>query len=255
MNESWAEHGCAEIKAHYTFYPVPVAAALWCGIPEGQVQEELARCIAVKDAVLRHPTIECIEFRCRAIHDAIQNGELAVARENGVRATDYVRPDRRHVYLLELKAWMAEKFPTDKPPLLFDEIERGLHPHITVDSFREINSDRDSLKIKNALLSDEVEKLRKEKEVLLSEKGRLVEELKHQIKIDPRARSAYLTLIWSLSALMVDEKEPDKLIPVFKSRAKLNEALVDQYDHLPGIAKRTIEDKFAEANALVASLR
>jgi hypothetical protein len=254
MNESWTEHKCAEIKAHYTFYPVPVAAALWCGIPEDQVHEVLKRCVVVKDAVLRHPTIECIEFRCRAIHDAIQNGQLDVARENGVRATDHVRADRRHVYLLDLKAWMAEKFPTDKPPLLFDEIERSAHPHITADTYRAVKADRDALKSKNDLLTEELESLIKENELLRVEKSAFESQRRKERNVGERSEATYIVIIAGLLSLLTGKTSLGKPNSIFRNQTAIVNAFLKDPALASKVSQRTLDAKFAEANRCMGSL-
>jgi len=66
----------------------------------------------------------CLELKCRAIHEAINSGELPVCRENGVVVddNDHVAPARRHVRREDLKAWIAKKFPDDMPAFLLDKI-------------------------------------------------------------------------------------------------------------------------------------
>ena len=256
MTKNWSEHGCDEVKAHYTFYPVPVAAALWCGIPEDRVDEELKRCVSVDDlggAVLRHPDIKCIEYRCLAIHDAIRKRELPVARENGIRVNDHVTPARRHVYLLDLKIWMSEKFPTDKPPLLFDEIERSAHPHVTADTYRSVKADRDALKETNSQLIDEVTRIKKENSLLKDEQERLQTELAKTGNIDERSRATYLNIIGAFLALTLGESARGTPNSVFRNQSALINALVATYGHLPGISERNLQAKFVEAKTHLTS--
>jgi len=123
---------------------------LWCGVPPGQIEEELAKSTDHPSirGVRRHPYIPCLEPRCRVIQDAIDGGVLACTRENGkaVAAGELVAVERRHVSRDSLKAWIAQQFPGDKPAFLFDEVERSTHPAINADTFRAIQADRDALK-------------------------------------------------------------------------------------------------------------
>ena len=41
MKKPWENDSCEHVQSYYTLYPVPVAAALWCGIPTGEVDEHL----------------------------------------------------------------------------------------------------------------------------------------------------------------------------------------------------------------------
>jgi len=148
-SQAWANDSCEQVQSYYTLYPVPTAAALWCGIPAGEVQEHLQIAEQVHRAVFRHPYIPCLEPRCRAIHEAIEQGILLVSRESGKAfdgSTQHVAPERRHVSRSDLKEWIAREFPSDKPKFLFDEIERTTHTAINADSFRALQAERDALK-------------------------------------------------------------------------------------------------------------
>lgn len=99
--------------------------------------------------VLRHPSIRCLEPRCRVLQDAIDQGKLKVGRDGGqsflVSGSGHVAYSRRTLKREDLKAWIAETFPTDKPAFLFDEIERNTHTAINADAFRALQADRDAL--------------------------------------------------------------------------------------------------------------
>jgi hypothetical protein len=144
VKKPWENDSCEQVQSYFTIYPVPVAAALWCCIPAAEVQEHLNVSTQVYRAVYRHPYIRCLEPRCRAIHEAIESGALPVSRESGNVTTDHVAPERRHVSRQNLKEWIAKEFPGDKPPFLFDEIERNAHAAINADSYRALQADRDA---------------------------------------------------------------------------------------------------------------
>lgn len=151
MQNLWENDSCEHVKSYYTFYPVPIAAALWCGIPQVEIQEHLDASTEVKRAVFRHPYIACLEPRCRAIHDAIEKGLLLVSREDGKSingTTEHVAPDRRHVSRQHLKEWIGREFPADKPAFLFDEIERNTHPATNLDAYLSLKTESNSLRAK-----------------------------------------------------------------------------------------------------------
>jgi hypothetical protein len=149
MQKPWENDSCEHVKSYYTLYSVPIAAALWCGIPQVEIQEHLDASAQVKRAVFRHPYIACLEPRCRAIHDAIEKGLLLVSREDGksINGTaEHVAPERRHVSRQHLKEWIGREFPADKPAFLFDEIERNMHPATNLDAFLSLTAESDSLR-------------------------------------------------------------------------------------------------------------
>ena len=127
MTKPWETDSCEHVQSYYTIYPVPVAAALWCGIPPTDVEEHLNSATQVHRAIYQHPYIKFLEPRCRAIQEAIEKGILPVSRENGKPfdgSQKHVAPEHRHVTWQNLEEWVAHKFPSDKPAFLFDEIER-----------------------------------------------------------------------------------------------------------------------------------
>jgi hypothetical protein len=148
MKKPWEDESCDQVQSYYTVYPVPVAAALWCGIPPSEIQGHLEASTKLPHAVYRHPYIPCLEPRCRAIHEAIEKSALLVCRENGKsfdENTEHVAYDRRHVTRQNLKEWISKEFPSDKPAFLFDETERKTHAAFNADSFRALQADRDAL--------------------------------------------------------------------------------------------------------------
>ncbi len=176
MKNPWENDSCEHVQSYYTVYPVPVAAALWCGVPPDEIDEHLKIAILVHRAIYRHPYIKCLEPRCRAIHEAIEKGALQVSRENGKSfdgSTEHVAPERRHVTRQNLKEWIATEFPADKPAFLFDEIERKTHAAINADTFRALQADRDSLQARIEKAETWAKGMIAEKNALLGERDSL----------------------------------------------------------------------------------
>lgn len=128
MQQPWEIENSPTVRAHYTLYTIPQAAALWCEIPEDQlpgILEETRCCWIAEQEVLAwtHPKIAGIESRSRAISEAIKSGELVYVdrhgnRPSGVEAMFFPFEDR-HLYGKDLKAWLERAFPNEKPPFLF----------------------------------------------------------------------------------------------------------------------------------------
>jgi hypothetical protein len=148
---------CEQIKSFYAIYSIPHAALLWCDVPENQIDDHILKSTqtAVR-GVLSNPYIPCLEPKCRALHNAIDNGELPVCREKGVPVDEHVAPERRHVRREDLKFWIAKTFPDQKPIFLFDEKERASHPSINSDSFIALQADMNATKIENEKLKQKI---------------------------------------------------------------------------------------------------
>lgn len=247
MNKPWENDSCEAVQAYFTVYPVQVAAALWCGIPAGEVEENLAMTTQSARGIFRHPFIPCLEPRCRAIHDAIEKGLLPCSRENGRVVQEHVAPERRHVSRQHLKDWIAAQFPSDKPSFLFDEIERTTHAAINAESFRALQADRDALKTRVEKAKDEYLKLRVERDEILAEKNALAEQIQNPKNPGQRSETTYLNIIGAMVDLFMAKTPAGKSCSVFNSRSAVIDALVAANGNKPGISKRGLEEKFAAA--------
>lgn len=152
MTDSWKDDNCAAMRAHYAVYSVPHAAALWCGVPIKDIDIILDEVTQLSDSgfgrgVWKHPAVPCLEPRSRAIAEAIESSLLPHGREDAksVDENDHVAAERRHVFGRDLKKWLEEIFPNEKPAFLFDDIERNSHTAISADSYRALKADRDAL--------------------------------------------------------------------------------------------------------------
>lgn len=183
MSQPWETDNCNAIKAHYAVYSIPQAAALWCGIAEGQVSQILEEATVLSKtglgrSIWKHPNVPCLEFRCRAITEAIENGLLPHGREDGKSTNgQYVAHERRHFFGRDLKKWMEKEFPNEKPAFLFDDIERSSHTAISTDAYRSLKAEHDKLKMRLGNAKSEYKKLRQEKDEVESERSSLKSKL------------------------------------------------------------------------------
>ncbi len=242
----WETDSCEAVQAYFTVYPVPVAAALWCGIPPEDVEESLSISTQSSRGVYKHPYIRCLEPRCRAIHDAIEKGLLPCSRENGKVVEEHVANERRHVSRQHLKDWIAAQFPSDKPAFLFDEIERNTHAAISADSFRALQADRDALKARVEKAAEEYRKLKSERDALVAERDALAEQIKNPQDPGPRAQTTYLNIIGAMVAVVLGKSPAGKPNSVFNSQSAVIDQILAHYEGKPGISRRSLEEKFAE---------
>lgn len=251
MKKPWENDSCEQVQSYYTIYPVPVAAALWCGIPAAEVQEHLNTSTQVHRAVYRHPYIPCLEPRCRAIHEAIEKGALLVSRENGKSfdgKTDHVAPERRHVTRQNLKEWIAKEFPADKPAFLFDEIERKTHVAINADAFRALQADRDAAQAELERARKWAESQLQEMEAIRGERDSLRGMVDKANAPGGRSEKTYLNIIGGLVALMLGKSPAGKPQSSFENQGAIISAMLGHYGHIKGMGDSNLEKIMAEAN-------
>lgn len=257
MTKPWESDNCEQLRAHFAYYAVPVAAMLWCGVPPEDIEQELRRTEPHPNirGALRHPYIPCLEPRCRVLHDAIDRGALPCSRENGkaLAPNDHVAPERRHVSRNDLKEWVAREFPADKPTFLFDEIERATHPAISADAYRALVAERDTHKRRAENLAEDVRKLIAERNTVESECDALRAIVEKMSAPGGRAETTYLNIVGGLLGLLLGKSPAGNAQSVFSSQAAIISAMLAHYGGKPGVSDTTLEAKFAEAKRSLQS--
>lgn len=253
MYRSWENENCDEILAYYSIYPVPVAAALWCGVPPKEVDKYVKEATEVTPGVFQHPSVKCLEVKCRAIQKAIVAGVLPVSRENGQVVTEHVAPLRRHISRQHLKEWIAKEFPSSKPAFLFDEIERKTHTSINATSFQALQADLDASHSEIEKNKKLVKKLSNERDALYGENESLKAIIEKNNAPAPRSETTYLNIIGGLLYLMRSKSPGGQAHSIYESQASIISALLTYFPDKSGIATRTLEEKFADANQSIQS--
>ena len=232
-------------------YYRPVEAALrWCGLIEHEVEIMAKVGSSPVPELTDFPQWPCLRANAEKIYDAMLNGELPFGRDGKkVEADDHVAPNRRTVRHTDLKLWMAQHYPDQKPPFLFDEVERTTHASISVETFQALQAERDALKARLDRAVDvyrstkeQLGQITAERDALLLSKERL-----GQVS-DPRSEVAHLNVIGGLVTLMLSTSPGGNPQSVFKDQAAIIDALLANFGSHYGIAKRTLEEKFSAAN-------
>ena len=202
-------NSCTETKSYYTVYSTPQAAALWCGVPEDQVAKIVnkAELLNISSGSLTHiwthPGIECLEPNSRAITEAIFNGSLPATDERSKETIIHTRYQDlipQCFYRRHFKAWLAEKFPNQKPALLFDDVERGTA--ISIEEFKEVRAERDDLQKELSRIQGDCKEvkerynnLREEKEAIKNKLDSLMDRVADGAKLKKLERMSYLNMI------------------------------------------------------------
>lgn len=244
------KNDCEHLRAYYAYYPVPVAALLWCGVPPDKLQEELNRISPHPHirGVFTHPLIPCFEVRCRIIHDAIEAGLLPASRENGKVVNEHIAPERRHVSREHLKAWIAKEHPADKPAFLFDEVERKTHSSINADTFLALQADRDAARAELEKAKARIAEITREMDAMRGERDSLRAMVDKANAPSGRSERTYLNVIGGLVALMLGKSPAGKPQSSFENQSAIISAMLGHYGHIKGMGDSNLEKIIAEAN-------
>ena len=222
---------------------------LWCKVPPDQVQDELNKSTPHPSirGVLTHPYIPCLLARCKIIHDAIESGALPASRENGRVTAEHIAPERRYVSRENLKAWIANEYPADKPKFLFDEIERNTHAAINKDAFLSLQADRDALRAELEKARTRASETIGKMSALQGERDSLASMVEKMGVPGARAETTYLNIIGGMLGLMLGKTAAGRSQSIFENQEAIISALLGHYGDKPGITATTLENKFAEA--------
>ncbi|MBI6568239.1 hypothetical protein YA0745_08205 [Pseudomonas synxantha] len=234
-------------------YYHPIGAAIrWAGL--WRFRQEIAKALASHHSWQLPETLNCprcAELRlhiCR-IYDAIFHGELPYGK-NGITMNDkslWDSPDLtvRHV---DLKRWMLDHYPSQRPAFLFSRCERIAHPVISMEAAHALLVERETLKTQ------------------LEQCGRQLLALQEQQKkqgqspsactfcpLSDRAEATYLHIIGAMLTLMLGRSPAGTQYSSFNSQEAITSALIAHHGHLMGITERTLQGKFAQARRKLQS--
>jgi hypothetical protein len=182
------------------------------------------------------------------IYDAIANKELPCGI-NGVRNSDDPPLDDpnltvRHV---DLRTWMRQYYPDQRPAFLFSPLERSVHPLITIDAVRALIFERDFLQRQVQQSREQLEQFR----AANRKEHDAISETNPTGALSPRSEMTYLHIIGGLLHLLLGRSPSGQPYSTFGTQESIISAMVAHHGERLGIATRTLEAKFAAANRAV----
>ena len=180
------------------------------------------------------------------IYDGILNGELPFG-QNGITARDIAlieSPDLtvRHV---DLKRWMRQHYPEQRPGFLFCRSERIAHPFISLETGQAMLVERLALKSALEQCKRQLRELQDQHDALL--KQSTVIPACAQCPISDRAEATYLHIIGTMLELMLGQSPSGTPYSSFNSQESIATAMIAHHGELMGITDRTLQAKFAQA--------
>lgn len=225
-----------DIHPHSKVYYRPIEAAIrWSGLVrhEQRILDVLRdRRSPAPDDFPRWPTLH---LNFERLYDAIMNKELphainGIAVHDGSPVNDAV-VTIRHV---DLKAWMARYYPDQRPPFLFSNIERQVHPVVTIETVNALVVERDALRSQLNGRDREMHQRRAQSDTSAE-------------ALTARAETAYLHTVGGLLTLLLGQSPSGQPYSSFRTQESIISAMVAHHGGRLGISERTLEQKFAAA--------
>jgi hypothetical protein len=112
-----------------------------------------------------------------------------------VKASIHVPPEFLTVRHADLKAWMVRHYPDQKPPFLFDEIERSTHTAISTEAFHILQAERDALRVQLNELQTSLQSMQEQHIATVTERDRLLRLVNDEKPLTERTQRGYPTYV------------------------------------------------------------
>ena len=156
----------------------------------------------------------------------------------------FVDPVYLTVRHIDLKQWMSDFYPDQKPDFLFDPIERSTHNSITLETFQILKAEHEALvkKIEAKCLECPLNQNRS-----TSPASTQIFVTDTSSELSPRSELTHLHVIGSLLGLLLGQSPSGIPYSSFRTQAAVISSILVHYPGRLGITQRTLENKFAAA--------
>jgi hypothetical protein len=228
-----------------TYRPID-AAILWCGLAAHQ-EEILQVALSPTGNLLKQfSQWPFLNVYVERIYDAIACGDLP-ATYLGHPVTPSDRFERAHLAIryCDLRVWIGQYYPDDKPAFLFAKnidhcqcVSLGAYLALKADldaAERALEKMRQTYR---ALMQEMTDQARRQE---LSGQGGAFE------APSDVSTSVYFMIIGALLAIMLGKSKSGLLQSIYRTQTAIVDAITTQFPGVPGLSKRTLDRKFAEA--------
>jgi len=227
----------------------PIDAALrWCNLIRYEAEITQAEWSIPEELASLFPQWPCLHATTEKIYDAIRNGELpygclGITVPLGTR----VEPFQLTIRHADLFHWMQVYYPDQKPSFLF-ESGRDAHEKVSIGTFLALQADRDTLLRELNTLQHRLQDILVDLRAVGLERDDLKVMVKTHGQLSERSEVTYYNIIGALVSLLLGHSPAGKPLSVFSNQAAIVDAIVARHKDVPGLSKRTLDEKFAVAN-------
>ncbi|MGY1917444.1 hypothetical protein ACW9IF_00820 [Pseudomonas tolaasii] len=182
------------------------------------------------------------------LNDAIRNQELAYGCMGmTVSSGKTIEQPLLTIRHNDLKRWLIEYHPAERPDFIFDESEKQSVPTHTIEVYKALLVELDIFKAERERTRGLLQELTKERDLLRRENAKLILHRKSAMEPNERSERSYLRLIGALISLLLGRSPGGKPYSSFVSQASIISVLSARNEGKSGFNKRTLEDRFAAA--------
>ena len=226
----------------------PIDAALrWCNLIRYETQIMQAIWSRPEELAILFPQWPSLYATIEKIYDAVRNGDLPYGCLGiSVPIGSYVEPYQLTIRHSDLRHWMQDNYPDQKPAFLF-ESGSSAREKVSLGTFLALQAERDGLLRDLGTLRHHHQDILVDLQTIGLERDDLKEIVKAHGQLSERSEIAYQNIIGVLVDLMLDHSPAGKPLSVFKNQAAIVDAIVARHKDVSGLSKRTLDEKFAAA--------
>ncbi|WP_413795116.1 MULTISPECIES: hypothetical protein [unclassified Pseudomonas] len=182
------------------------------------------------------------------IDDAIRHGDLRYGCLGiSVPMGTYVEPYQLTIRHSDLLNWMRLFYPDQRPAFLFGPSKEPLET-ISLGTFLALQADRDVLLRELKALQRQHHEILVDLQTIGVERDDLRAMIKTHGHLSERSELTYNNIIGALLNLFLEHSPAGNPLSVFRNQSAIVDAIVARYSEIPGLSKRTLDEKFAAAN-------
>lgn len=227
----------------------PIDAALrWCNLIHYESEIVQAACFCPEKLRTLFPQWPCLQANTEKIYDAVRNGELTYGSLGiSVPLGTPVDPTLLTVRHSDLRHWMQIYYPDQRPDFLFESGD-GTQGQISLGVYFSLQAERDALMRERNTLQQQLENVEADLQLLGLEQQSLKALASTQEPLSNRSEHTYLQIIGAVVNTVLDVSPAGKPLSVFRNQSAIVDAVTARHPNIPGLSKRTLDEKFAAAN-------
>lgn len=193
------------------------------------------------------PQWPCLQINTEKILDAVRNCEIPYGCFGlTVQAGTIINSKLLTVRHTDLKRWMLRHHPDQRPVFLFGK-QTDEEGRISVGTYLTLRADRDALEAQLKTNLTEYQAILEELRIIGLERDTLHSLVQAGGVISDRSETGYQRVIGTLIETLLGSSPAGKPNSVFDSQASIVDSITSHYEGVPGLSKRSLDDKFASA--------
>ncbi|QYN03673.1 hypothetical protein K1T36_11145 [Pseudomonas protegens] len=242
-------------SAEKLFYRPIEAAIRWCGLVNYEASILELTWDYPERLISAFPQWPCLYKNLEKILDAVRNQELRYGLL-GIAVSPGTPVDLKLLTIRhsDLKSWMFHHYPDERPSFLFHEITPD-HESIRYGTYLILLADRDALQVQLKSTETKLQELMAELAAAGLERENLRSLADSAKEISGQSKAGFLNVIGALINTMLGSSESGRRHSIFDSQASIVDSITAHYGDVPGLSKRSLDEKFAAGRRSLTQAR